>query len=471
MYFSLLQYVALSAVIINLMCAGLLTVLLLFVPFVRERKLQGKYAWSILGCIPACLLLPLLRDYGNPAFTFYHTHMLLSVVALTAFLAVRCYGRQYPSPLPFLRDSWPVCLSWALWVAVAVLARNGVWSFGDSLLLSGAIVLLSVVCGMMAVVTHLRLFDRMRCASAADSADGGSGERCESYEKRLFLKTMMVGEAVMGIVLALHWVERTEATFIAAVTVFTIVNMLLTVLLLVNDTTAGEVRLQYADIQRLVEREIGERDAYYMQECRELCRRIDAIEAERKPAADGGRGREGTADGRRSKRPKRKGAHSPAVKTVESQILDTLKTWIELRGYCRHNLSLDGLAAQIGTNRSYLSRCINAYWGMGFSTFLTCLRVREACRLMSDDVLLPMTSVAYRCGFNDGSSFTRCFKQVLGIAPTMWKQRCADPDVRSRVEALGMMKLSEGRGTDGFLKPKEHTEGSEPNTDSVTPQV
>ena len=34
-----------------------------------------------------------------------------------------------------------------------------------------------------------------------------------------------------------------------------------------------------------------------------------------------------------------------------------------------------------------------------------------------------------------------------------------------------MMKLSEGRGTDGFLKPKELTEGSELNTDPVTPQV
>ena len=75
MYFSLLQYVALSAVIINLMCAGLLMVLLIFVPFVRKRKLQGKYAWSILGCIPACLLLPLLRGYGEAAFTFYHSHI------------------------------------------------------------------------------------------------------------------------------------------------------------------------------------------------------------------------------------------------------------------------------------------------------------------------------------------------------------------------------------------------------------
>ena len=450
MYFSLLQYVALSAVIINLMCAGLLMVLLIFVPFVRKRKLQNKYAWCILCSVPALFLLPLLRGYGEAAFTFYHSHMLLNMVPLTTVLAVRHYGRHYyTSPLPFFCDSWPVWLACTLWGVVAVLAGRGIFGFGDSLPLSAAIVSFAVGCGAMTGVLHVRHYGKLRCAATVHGAETIGGESCENYEKRLFLKTVMAGETVLAIALLVHWAGRSETTFITAVTVFTMYNVLITVLILVNDSTAGDARLQYEDIQRWLEGEIAEREAYYSKECKELSRRIEALEAGRPTAAGEGRGWEEAPDGHPRRRVKRPGARTLTVNTVESQILDILNAWIEARGYCRRNLNLDGLAARMGTNRSYLSRCINVHWGMGFSNFLSSLRVREACRLMADDMQLPMTSVAYRCGFNDGASFARCFKQVLHITPSMWKQLCTDPEIRRRTEALGKMKIMEGDSSVG----------------------
>lgn len=264
---------------------------------------------------------------------------------------------------------------------------------------------------------------------------------------------------MLAIALLVHWAGRSETTFITAVTVFTLYNMLITVLILVNDSTAGDARLQYEDIQRWLEGEIAEREAYYLKECKELSRRIEALEAGRPTAAGEDRGWEEAPDGHPRRRVKRPGARKLTVNTVESQILDILNAWIEARGYCRRNLNLDGLAARMGTNRSYLSRCINVHWGMGFSNFLSSLRVREACRLMADDMQLPMSSVAYRCGFNDGASFARCFKQVLHITPSMWKQRCTDPEIRRRTEALGKMKIMEGEssvGTDDgpLVKPE-----------------
>tara|TARA_Y100000815_G_scaffold271600_1_gene298572 strand:- start:14265 stop:15104 length:840 start_codon:yes stop_codon:yes gene_type:complete len=53
-----------------------------------------------------------------------------------------------------------------------------------------------------------------------------------------------------------------------------------------------------------------------------------------------------------------------------------------------------------------------------FSQFLLELRIEHACRLLSKkDSQMPITAIAYDCGFNSISNFNRYFKKIKGISP------------------------------------------------------
>ena len=83
-------------------------------------------------------------------------------------------------------------------------------------------------------------------------------------------------------------------------------------------------------------------------------------------------------------------------------------------------LTVADLAETVGSNRTYVSACINNAAGQSFSDYVNKWRIEYAMKLMKSDRLLTIAEVADSAGFTDRTTFYRSFKKISGMSPTEW---------------------------------------------------
>ena len=92
--------------------------------------------------------------------------------------------------------------------------------------------------------------------------------------------------------------------------------------------------------------------------------------------------------------------------------------------FTKYDLTIDKLAKQLSTNRSYLSQIINDEFGKNYSDFITEYRVKEAMLMLSDSqktMKYSIEAIANDAGFKTLSSFNPAFKRITGITPSVFK--------------------------------------------------
>ncbi len=96
------------------------------------------------------------------------------------------------------------------------------------------------------------------------------------------------------------------------------------------------------------------------------------------------------------------------------------------------DFSLSAMAERTGSNTKYVSMVINGTYNKNFKTLLNEYRIREACRRMADADYDRFTIKAIACdvGFRNTVSFIRCFKNVMGMTPSVY-QRLAKEETSS----------------------------------------
>lgn len=110
------------------------------------------------------------------------------------------------------------------------------------------------------------------------------------------------------------------------------------------------------------------------------------------------------------------------VRTSEQEMQEKVRDVVEgERLYLNSELQLADVARAIGTNRTYISRAVNAMSGVSFNNYLNALRVDEAKKLILSDHSLRLEEVADKCGFSSASSFTKIFKKETGVTPKEWR--------------------------------------------------
>lgn len=93
-----------------------------------------------------------------------------------------------------------------------------------------------------------------------------------------------------------------------------------------------------------------------------------------------------------------------------------------LQSHYTEKITLRDAAASFHVNPSYLSMLFKQEMGIGFSEYLSRLRVREARRLLAE-TRLSMVDIAARCGFDDQSYFTKVFRKWESITPKEYRGR------------------------------------------------
>ncbi|MGM9679981.1 MAG: helix-turn-helix domain-containing protein, partial [Eubacteriales bacterium] len=86
-----------------------------------------------------------------------------------------------------------------------------------------------------------------------------------------------------------------------------------------------------------------------------------------------------------------------------------------IRDHFQSDMSLCGMAKDLGYNTCYLSDFINKNFGTHFRTLLNSYRIDYAMTLLRTTDL-PITGIADRCGFSTIRSFNRAFCKINGIS-------------------------------------------------------
>lgn len=101
---------------------------------------------------------------------------------------------------------------------------------------------------------------------------------------------------------------------------------------------------------------------------------------------------------------------------------EQVKRWLSEKRFLAPQLTIDDLAAEMGTNKLYMSRYINRKHGANFSTWITKLRLEEAKNYMKENPNVKQEEVAIHSGFSSSSYFSRVFSRFESMTPAAWRK-------------------------------------------------
>ncbi len=93
--------------------------------------------------------------------------------------------------------------------------------------------------------------------------------------------------------------------------------------------------------------------------------------------------------------------------------------WLD--AHYAESVSLSVLAERASLSPAYLSRLFHRETRFTVTEYLAALRVREACRLLSE-TRLGAWEIAERCGFGSAAQFGRVFRGLTGQSPVQWRK-------------------------------------------------
>ena len=83
----------------------------------------------------------------------------------------------------------------------------------------------------------------------------------------------------------------------------------------------------------------------------------------------------------------------------------------------RSKVTSANVSKACGMDSFKFSRAFKASFGITFKEYLVRVRIKGACRLLERPDI-AVTEVAYLCGFNDPSYFSKVFKNFAGVTPS-----------------------------------------------------
>jgi AraC-like DNA-binding protein len=91
------------------------------------------------------------------------------------------------------------------------------------------------------------------------------------------------------------------------------------------------------------------------------------------------------------------------------------------------NLTIQDLANAVGSNRTYVSNCINRRTGLSFSQYIARYRVEYAQTVLVDpqyaDDHEALTHAISLSGFSSNQTFYRLFKEITGLTPLQYRHQ------------------------------------------------
>lgn len=110
-------------------------------------------------------------------------------------------------------------------------------------------------------------------------------------------------------------------------------------------------------------------------------------------------------------------SHTKKMLPLFNQLID------EEQMFLHPTLTLDDIALELNTNRTYVSRIINEEFQCNFYEFINNKRIEFAKELMIKNPLFTQEQIAGMSGFTHASTFSRTFKKQTGLTFRQWQKR------------------------------------------------
>lgn len=225
----------------------------------------------------------------------------------------------------------------------------------------------------------------------------------------------------------LQTISRQRLT-IAGVTVVTAV---IGVLLLLVYRQKGNIDKSYNDLF-VINRDFVKQQEFTRQRMLELNNRLKSSEAElaalrasQKQPTDGAGEAPDTAttaddaDGKN----KTLAISEDMRRKLLDAVIDVMENSTE---FCSSDFSLARLASLVGSNSKYVSLVINDTFHKTFKNYVNDYRIRLACLRMADTGTYgsyTLNAIAESVGFKSYTTFVELFRKVVGITPSMYKDK------------------------------------------------
>lgn len=110
-------------------------------------------------------------------------------------------------------------------------------------------------------------------------------------------------------------------------------------------------------------------------------------------------------------------------KKLLDAVIDVMENTTE---FCSSDFSLARLATLVGSNSKYVSLVINDTFHKTFKNYVNDYRIRLACLRMADTDAYgsyTLNAIAESVGFRSYTTFVELFRKVVGITPSMYKEK------------------------------------------------
>ncbi|GGC24705.1 AraC family transcriptional regulator [Parapedobacter defluvii] len=112
--------------------------------------------------------------------------------------------------------------------------------------------------------------------------------------------------------------------------------------------------------------------------------------------------------------------HNP-MKEVESNRINIVYTYVAQ--HFKRKIPLEEVSALLNMTPTSFSRYFTKKTSKSFSYFLTEVRIRNACKLLSTHEVKNIDQICYESGFNTLSNFNKQFKAFIGMTPKEYRQK------------------------------------------------
>lgn len=99
----------------------------------------------------------------------------------------------------------------------------------------------------------------------------------------------------------------------------------------------------------------------------------------------------------------------------------SIQQWIGERKFKKSGITIEEVARQLGTNRTYLSNYINKEKNQTFRNWIHGLRIENSKQMLTENPLMCIEKLAHHVGYNDCDSFHKQFEKQTGMTVNAWK--------------------------------------------------
>ena len=110
------------------------------------------------------------------------------------------------------------------------------------------------------------------------------------------------------------------------------------------------------------------------------------------------------------------------LKEENFEVKEKIDRWVEDKGYLQNDLSVDEMAALLGTDRRTLRNFFRTQIKTDFRTWRAQLRIEEAKKLLLSHPDTPVSQIGEMVGYNHRSNFFTQFTKITGENPTVWRE-------------------------------------------------